>query len=151
MHKKISSIAIVILAIIFMVISSAAAALDVPALIKNADSAITSVQTLLTSNVGGFKIGQNLSGVGEKGTVAILKNYEQYISQALSLIESLKSKGEKVADFVKSLQASNQKNITTLSGLLNKAGIPENIKSAIKSAITKAKEIQGKLLSLKNK
>lgn len=139
----------VILAAMFMCNPFVMAAEDVAALVKNADSAIAKVESLISGNVGGFNLGQKMPGLGDAGILSALKGYEQYISQAFSLIQSLKSKGSNVTDSVNALKASGQKNLGVLQGLQKKTNISQGVKEAIGAAISKITQTQKDLQALK--
>ncbi len=147
--KKIWIVIIAALCVMGLGVFSATAGIDFGALIKNADSAIAKVKSSAGGNIGGINLGQKVAGIGDAGTIASLKSYEQYISQALAWIESNKQKGAPVADSVAALQTSNQKNMGILEGLLKKPELSQGVKAAIGSAIDKIKQVQQKLQGLK--
>jgi len=125
------------------------AAEDVSTLVKNADEAVAKVESLTSGNVGGFSLGQKIPNLGDVGIISALKGYEQYIAQAFSMIQSLKSKGSNVTDSVNLLKASGQKNLGILQGLQKKTNLSQGVKEAIGAAITKVTQTQKDLQALK--
>lgn len=148
MFKKNFIIILVILAAMFMCNSFVMGAEDVAALIKNADEAIAKVETLSTGNVGGFSLGQKMASLGDAGIISALKGYEQYISQAFSMIQNLKSEGSNVTDSINALRTSGRKNLDILDGLQKKTNLSQSVKDALGGTIVKVKDIQKRLQAL---
>jgi len=134
----------------FMCSPFANAELTVPVLINNADEAIAKVKSLTSGNAEGKGLSKRMAGLEDARIISALKSYEQYLSQAFSRIQSLRSKGISVTRSINALRTSDRKNLDILDGLQKKTNLSQPVKDAIGVTISKVKEIQKKLQALQN-